>query len=259
MKPIAREHHGARRWLRPANYSFAVNDTVAPLVASEVPQAALVMPIGFVSQGEDLVPMALVGLTPGQNLFVSPDGRWLTHFVPSTYRFHPFALLPSSQGGEVLGIDEDSGLVTDGPDGELIYGDDGEPSKFVADIFTSLQQISTQRLATKSACALLKAHGLVVPWPTTIQGPSGEQQVDGLYCINEEALDALSDAAFLELRAVRGLTIAFCQLLSMQHLPALKQKAAVRAATAMLTAKPSKAPGLEVLDHDQPLDFSRFR
>jgi hypothetical protein len=56
---------------------------------------------------------------------------------------------------------------------------------------------------------LLKAHGLVVPCPTTIQGASGEQQVDGLYCINEEALDALSDAAFLELRAVRGLTIAF--------------------------------------------------
>jgi len=258
MKPITREHHGAKRWLRPASYAFARADTTIPLIATELPQAALVMPVGFVGQGEDLVPVALVGLTPGQNLFVSSDDKWQTHFVPTTYRFHPFALLPSGQGSEVLCIDEDSGLVTDGPEGELFFGDDGEPSKFVADIFTSLQEISTQRLATRSACALLKVHGLIEPWPIAIQGLSGDRQVDGLYCISEEALDALSDEAFLELRAARGLTVAFCQLLSMQHLPGLTQMAAARAAAAMPTAKPA-APGSQMLDDDRPLDFSKFR
>ena len=259
MMPITPEHHGAKRWLRPTNYAFAAKDSVAPLIASELAQAALALPIGFANQGEDFVPVALVGLTPDQSLFVSADSLWQGHFVPSAYRFHPFALLPASEGREVLCIDEESGLVTDGPEGEPFFSDDGEPSKFVADIFASLLEIGTQRLATKSTCALLKAHGLIEPWPVTIQGSSGERQVDGLFCINEDALDALSDAAFLELRASRGLTIAFCQLLSMQHLPALKQMAVVRAAAAMPTVRPSTAPGLEVLDHDRPLDFSRFR
>ena len=259
MMPITPEHHGAKRWLRPTNYAFAAKDTVAPLVASELARAALALPIGFANQGEDFVPVALVGLTPDQSLLVSADSLWQGHFVPSAYRFHPFALLPASEGREVLCIDEDSGLVTDGPEGEAFFGDDGEPSKIVADIFASLREISTHRTATRSVCALLKAHELIQPWPITVQTPSGDQQVEGLYCINEEALDALPDEAFLELRAARALTVAFCQLLSMQHLPGLKQMAAARAAAAMPTVKPSAAPGLEVLDHDRPLDFSRFR
>ena len=259
MMPITPEHHRAKRWLRPSSYAFAAKDSVAPLVASELAQAALALPIGFANQGEDFVPVALVGLTPDQSLFVSADSLWQGHFVPSAYRFHPFALLPASEGREVLCIDEDSGLVTDGPEGEPFFGDDGEPSKVVADIFSALQETSTHRTATRSVCALLKAHELIQPWPITVQTSSGDQQVEGMYCINEEALDALTDAAFLELRASRGLTVAFCQLLSMQHLPALKQMAAARAAASLPMAKPSTGPGLEVLDHDRPLDFSRFR
>ena len=259
MMPITREQHEAKRWLRPTNYAFAKKNTVVPLVASELPQAALVLPIGFVIQGEEFVPVALVGLTPGQNLFVSTDGSWVWRYVPASYRLHPFALAPSNQGGEVLCINEDSRFVTDGPEGELFFGDDGEPSQVVAEIFSALQEISTNRVATRIACASLKAHELIQPWPITVQTPAGDQPVDGLYCINEEALDALSDEAFLELRASRGLTVAFCQLLSLQHLPALKQMAAARAAASLPMAKPSTGPGLEVLDHDQPLDFSRFR
>jgi len=148
------------------------------------------LPIGFANQGEDFVPVALVGLTPDQSLFVSADSLWQGHFVPSAYRFHPFALLPASEGREVLCIDEDSGLVTDGPEGEPFFGDDGEPSKVVADIFSALQETSTHRTATRSVCALLKAHELIQPWPITVQTPSGPQHVEGLYCINENALDA---------------------------------------------------------------------
>lgn len=259
MMPITPEHHGAKRWLRPASYAFARKDSVLPLVASELPQAALVMPIGFVSQGEEFVPVAMVGLTSGENLFVSEFGGWVWRYVPSAYRFYPFALVPSSEGGEVLCIDEDSGLVTDGPEGEAFFGDDGEPSQVVAEVFSALQEISTNRVATKIACASLKVHELIQPWPITVQTPSGDQPVDGLYCINEEALDALPDEAFVELRASRALTVAFCQLLSMQHLPSLKQMAVARAEAATLKAKPSSRHGLEVLDDDRPLDFSRFR
>jgi len=256
--PITREDYTARRWLRPTSYAFAAKDTVAPLLASELPRAALAMPIGFIDHGGDFVPVVLVGLTPGQNLFVSTDGLWRGDFVPKAYRLHPFALLPAGEGGEVLCINEDSGLVTDGPEGEPFFGDDGELSKIVADIFAPLREMGTHLMATKSVCALLKAHELIQPWPITVQTPSGDQHIEGLFCINEEALDALSDEAFLELRAARGLTIAFCQLLSMQHLPALKQLAAARATVAAPTAKPA-ALGTQMLDDDRPLDFSKFR
>ena len=259
MMPITRERHEAKRWLRPTNYGFSSRDTVVPLVLSELPRAALAMPIGFVSHEEQYLPVALVGLAPGQNLFVSSDSLWLSHFVPSAYKLYPFALLPASEGGEVLCINEGSGLVTDGPEGELFLREDGEPSKIVADIFASLQEISAYRLATRSVCALLKAHELIQPWPIGDKTQSEGHFVDGLFCINEEALDALSDEAFLELRAARALTVAFCQLLSMQHLPGLKQMAEARAAVAMPTGTPSTKAGLEVLDHDRPLDFGRFR
>lgn len=48
--PVDRERLAGKGWRRPAGYSFAKNDAVISLVASEFPKAALSLPIGFVEQ-----------------------------------------------------------------------------------------------------------------------------------------------------------------------------------------------------------------
>jgi len=65
------------RWKRYESYHFAALDALAPLVVQELPKACMTLPIAFIQQGEAFVPAAVQGLQPGQNLFVSPDGRWI--------------------------------------------------------------------------------------------------------------------------------------------------------------------------------------
>ena len=81
---VSRTHHTGQRWQRPSSYRFAAQDAVVPLVAQELPKAAMHIPFGFIATDERFVPVAVQGLEPGRNLFVAPDGRWLATSPPPT-------------------------------------------------------------------------------------------------------------------------------------------------------------------------------
>ena len=89
---IAQSTHADKRWKRYTSYAFAAKEALTPLVAQELPRAVLHLPIAFVRQDEQFMPAAMLGIQPGQNLFVAPDGRWLCGYTPAAYRAHPFAL-----------------------------------------------------------------------------------------------------------------------------------------------------------------------
>ena len=217
---ITRERHGHQYWLKQSGYRFASSDALCPLVAQELPQAMLSLPIGFIVEGEQFMPVAVQGLTPGQNLWVAADGRWLASYIPAPYRGYPFRMAPTEQGEQVLCIDEASGLLSESA-GESFFNEDGTPAQSVQEILTFFSQIEANRQLTRSICTVLQQHGLIQPWPITVQGEHGEQQVEGLFRIDEAALNALTAESLAEVRNAGGLTVAYCQLLSMQHLATL--------------------------------------
>lgn len=217
---ITREHHGHRYWLKQSGHRFAAGEALCPLVAQELPSAVLSLSIGFVAEGEQFMPVAVQGLTPGQNLLVAADGRWLASYIPAPYRGYPFRMAPTEQGEQVLCIDEASDLLSESA-GEPFFNEDGTPAQSVLDILAFFNQIEANRKLTRSICAVLQQHGLIQPWPITVQGEQGEQKVEGLFRIDEAALNALTAEALSEVRNAGGLTVAYCQLLSMQHLPTL--------------------------------------
>src|SRR5690606_502756 len=111
---ISREKHANKRWKRYSSYSFAAADTVAPLVAQELPKACLSLPVGFVKAAEEYQLGAVHGLLPGKNLWVTADGRWAGPYVPAVYRGYPFVLANPEDGKRVLCVRDDSGLVSEG-------------------------------------------------------------------------------------------------------------------------------------------------
>lgn len=217
---ITHERHGHQYWLKQSGHRFASSDALCPLVAQELPKAMLSMPIGFMAEGDNFVPVAVQGLTPGQNLWVAADGRWLASYVPAPYRSYPFRMAPTEQGEQVLCIDEASGLISESA-GEAFFDEDGTPAKSVLEILEFFNQIEANRQLTHSMCAVLQQHGLIQPWLITVQGEHGEQKVEGLFRIDEAALNALTAESLAEVRNAGGLTMAYCQLLSMQHLSTL--------------------------------------
>ena len=166
---ITRERHGQQYWLKQSGHRFAAGDALCPLMAQELPQAMLSLPIGFIVEAEQFMPVALQGLTPGQNLFVAADGRWLAAYTPAPYRSYPFRMLPTEQGEQVLCIDEASGLLSESA-GEAFFNEDGTPAKSVLEILAFFNQIEANRQLTRNICAVLQQHGLIQPWPITVQG-----------------------------------------------------------------------------------------
>jgi len=219
--PISVERHGTKHWQRRSSFSFASADTVTPLVAEELSTAILAMPVAFIPTDDGYTLAGVMGLTPGQNLFVNDDGAWVGHYIPATFRTSPFYLLPAENGELLLCIDEESGLVTEAPEGEAFFGDGAEPSQSISDVLSFLNQIEISRQRTNKACIALCKHNLIQPWPISMDTAEGEKRVQGLFRIDELALNALSDEAFLELREAGAFPIVYGQLLSMKNLQPL--------------------------------------
>lgn len=217
--PVSQDRHATLRWKRPTSYVFAAKQTLAPLVGAELAAAMLVYPISFIQQNDLIIPVALLGLHAGKNLFVSADGRWLTSYIPAVFRSHPFYLANTENGQQVLCIDEEEGLAHEG-EGEAFF-ENGQPTNAVADIMRLLTQTEQNRVVTAAACTELRNQGVVQPWPITLKAGAEEKQLDGLFKIDEAALNALNDEAFVALRRSGALPIAYCQLLSMQHVAQL--------------------------------------
>jgi len=229
LHPVAYERHGNLRWRRPKNAEFAAKNLLAPLVAVEFPKAVFHMPVAFIEIGEAFLPFAVQGLTQGKNLYVSPAGEWVGGYVPAVYRAYPFQLAKIDAEQIVLCIDEASGLL--GTDGETIFNNDGQPANAVRDTFDFLMQIENNRAATAKACAVLQKYQLIQPWPLAVKEGDESQQIEGLCCIDETALNRIAPDAMIEIRDAGALSMAYCQLLSMHHMPMLVQRAEVRKET----------------------------
>lgn len=228
LQVISREHHAHQRWQRYTHYRFTANDALAILTTQELPKAMLHLPIAFLASAGAFVPVAVLGMKPGKNLFVAADGRWVGAYIPAVYRGYPFVLAPTQEGKQVLCIDEDSGLLS-ATDGERFFTDDGQPSQPVSEVLNFLNQVAASRQTTERICALLQQHSLIQPWPIKVQGPDGEQALEGLFRIDEQALNQLPAEAFMALRDAGALVTIYSQLLSMQHLQTLGQLAAAHA------------------------------
>ena len=257
---VTRERHAAKKWQRPASYGFAAGDALVPVIGPELSRLAPAIPMAFVEQSGGYQLMAVLSVTPGRNMFVGPDGRWLGGYVPAFLRSYPFRLLlREGTDGSVLCVDEDSKLVVDaGGAGEDFFDADGSPSQVVKPILDLLGEIERSRKATQLAVSALAKAGLIQPWPIKLKTGHAEQAIGGLHRIDEAALNALGDNEFLKLRNASALPIAYAQMLSMGQLGIFEQLAKRHAQLAQ-TAVASLPESIDKLFEMPSDDIVRFR
>ena len=229
LQAIAKESHALLGWQHPQSYQFAAKEALVPLAAFELVKATPHFPIVFVAHGEQFAPMALLGLQQGQNLFVALDGRWLAAYVPAALRAYPFQIASDVHGQRVLCIDGDCGLIDEA--GEPFFTD-GEPSQGLREILGRLTEAEQARQAIIATCSVLHKHKLIVPWPITVQGAQSKQEIEGLFKIDEAALTQLDAPALHDLMQTGAMSVAYCQMLSMQHLQRLGELAQAHAQVA---------------------------
>lgn len=225
LTPVTRTVHKEKCWHRFTSYRFAQNDHLAPLSAAEITRAVHAMPLAFVRHNRTFVLVGLLSLTPGQNLFVGPDGRWVGDYVPSSFRSYPFGLARiKGEKSPVLCIDENSGLVSD-KGGEPFFDDQGAVTPPVKEITNFLDRVWKSRVAADQAVAALSDAGLIIPWTIgSGDGPETEN-TKGFYKVDESRLNTIDDDIFLKLRKSRSLALAYAQLLSMGNVSVLARLA----------------------------------
>jgi len=252
IRPITKSEFAGRHWRRYTDYAFAANDAIVPLVMQELPKAQLTMPIGFAFKDEQAFPVAVQSLQPGTNMFVGRDGRWLGSYIPAAYRGYPFVLADTEDGKQVLCIDEESGLVSDAQ-GEEFFTSTGEPSEALGNVLNFLQQVQRDRQRTLQICAVLQKHDLLQPWPIKVKLEEGaeEKNIEGLYRVDEKALNQLEYKAYREVSQAGALPLVYCQLLSMQHLQDL---ARLHSARRQKATTASEVPDVEEIFGEKSAD-----
>jgi hypothetical protein len=218
---INRDAHLHKGWKPVEHMSFALEWTVVPIVGAEVAKAMMAMPVGFLKTEGRYILHAITGLEPGRNLFITDEGKWLGSYIPAALRGFPFAL-GEAEDQRVLCFDDASGLMVDAEQTEKKFFDaDGEISDELAVVRDFLAHVDQNRVVTNAVCKLMDELGIIEPWPITLKMGERERSIEGLYRINESALNASDDEAFLKLRHGGALPIAYMQMLSMTHLPLL--------------------------------------
>jgi len=200
-------------------FSFAAGQHFVPLHVGEFGPAAVHYPIIF--SGDERTPLAVMGLRPGENLFISPEGGYRQGvYVPSFIRRYPFVGARDDAAQRmIICIDRDSSLWTENnPDVKLF--ENGEPSAFTKSCIEFCSQFDRDRVITESFVQVLKDLDLFIPQQTNFtprnpDGTAGEpQMVAEYFAVSVDKLNALPAETLVELRNNGALNQIYAHLTS---------------------------------------------
>lgn len=199
-------------------YSFASNLHLCSVVLHEFPECSAHYPVVFIKKPDSgqYQPVILLGLTPGENLFVNGQGEWAPGaYVPGAFRRYPFALARTPQSDDlVICVDADSTHLNRDK-GEPLFTAEGKETEFLSKIRSFLLEMVNSEWMTEKFTAKLMALDLLVPGNLQINTPQGSNRFDGVFLIDEKRLSQLSDEQFLTLREHGFLAAIYTQLASL--------------------------------------------
>jgi hypothetical protein len=194
LEPLSSSVHAAFRSRSSDRAPFLAGNHAVPITIDEFVAVQRHFPIVF-SVGENPVPLALMGLNEGVNVFVDQDGKPTGEmYLPAYVRRYPFMLARLQPDAQELSLcfDPTSGLIGDFEDGQPLF-DDGKPSETTNNVLKFCEEFELSAQRTVAFMTELKDSGMLMDGEVSIQ-PAGVEQpfiYRGFQMINEEKLRAL--------------------------------------------------------------------
>lgn len=207
LTPINVRDHGSWRSRTTDKASWLAAQHVVPLTVEEFAEAQRHYPIIF-SVGSEPVPLALMGLNDGVNVFVEADGSLADAiYVPAYVRRYPFMLARVSPESSDLSLcfDATTDLVGDFAEGTALF-EGGAPSEACRSTLQFCEQFEIAGQKTALFLAELAKHGLLIDGELTVR-PGDENPpfvYRGFQMIDEKRFREL-DAGILREWNVSGL------------------------------------------------------
>lgn len=225
---LDRDRHRAWRVRTGEDFSFARQATALLLAAVEFNEASKEYAVVFTRTAGKVVPVVMLGLRDGENLFVGESGAWDARYRPALVRRHPFVLaqLPDAAWG--VCIDEAHAGV-DEAQGEALFDAQGKETPFLRNAIDFLTQYQREVARTEAFCTRLAEAGLLREMDARAELADGRRfTVNGLMVVDEEKLMALPDAQALALFRGGELHLVAMHLASLSNMQRLVDRIAQR-------------------------------
>ena len=217
-------------------YGFVAQTNLVPLTVTEFAAATLSYPVIFI--GDTRMPVAVMALRGGENLFVNDAGEFRPEaYIPAYVRRYPFVFAnDDAQKRLILCVDRDAPFIRDGGATPLFV--DGKPSPYVEQAMEFCNNFELERQRTDAFVKLLTDLDLLdtreaVFTPRNTDGTTGApQKIAEYYAVSEDKLKALPAEKLAELRDNGALGQIYAHLVSLLGWDRLIAMAFQRAAAA---------------------------
>jgi hypothetical protein len=200
------------------NYKHTRRLNFCSIAREEVVEASKDYPIFFIKEGEDIVPIAILGLKENENLFVNKQGEWVKEkYIPALARCYPFAISKNQLESKevVVTVVYDSEYEGINNSGEAVFDSDSELTEYGKSIMDFIQRLFGDFEATKEVLKPLTPILKNVDANVDVNGHKFVLQ--GLYQIDTEKLNTLDDETLLAMLKSGIFSLVYAHLASMSN------------------------------------------
>ena len=222
LEPLNATQHGNMRIRRIEKAPMISQTHAIPATVDEFALLQRHYPIVF-SVGDNPVPLALMGLSEGINVFLDENAKMKDNlvYVPAYMRRYPFLLARLRPDTDELSLcfDPTAGAIGDFEDGEPLFDGD-QPSDATKAILQFCEQFETAGQRTAAFMDELKKSGLLMPGEVAIQ-PEGSEQpfvYRGFQMVDEEKLRDMRGDELRKMNQNGMLPLIFAHLFSLSQI-----------------------------------------
>jgi SapC len=236
--PIAldrKQHRDMRLHTPETRYDRTAGMNSLFVAAVEFIDTARDYPIVFVEAGQgddgkrEVAPVAVLGLTQGENLMLNDDGSWAARYVPALLRGYPIGLARTDAQNYVVVID-DKAQALSATVGEPLFDDKGEPTPMLEERRKFVEQLENEAQRTRLLGRALLEHDLLQPMRFDATLPDGNLiSVDGFFTVEEKKFSELPSDKLAQLHKSGILALIHAHLASLGLMRRLVERRLARA------------------------------
>jgi hypothetical protein len=224
-KPVVLHSEAHAGWrLKDGDTAFAARTPYVPIVLGEIGEASRSYPVVFA--GETLLPVVILGLSEGENLFVEERTWDREHYVPAYVRRYPFGFV-SIPGSDRFALALDTAserVVREGAEGVPLF-EEGGPSPLTRQALQFCEAYQAEFVGTKSFVAALREHDLLIDKRADATLADGRRYaLDGFQVVDPDRFRDLDQTTVVDWHRKGWLSLVNLHLASLGRLSTLMER-----------------------------------
>jgi len=219
LMPLNSRDHGTWHARSVEKASWVGTQHAIPLTVDEFAQAQRDFPIVF-SAGDNPVPLALMGLNEGINVYFDDEGTPLDDvYVPAYIRRYPFLLARLKPDAEEMSLcfDPSCDVLGEFDEGQALFAD-GEPSEHTKGLLQFCEQFEQAGARTQAFIEEIDKAGLLMDGEVAIQQndkPDQPYVYRGFKMINQDKLREVAAETIKQWNEIGLLPLIYAHLFSL--------------------------------------------